>query len=98
MRIGYPPNVNDPDAIRQIRSVTSDLVGSDHIVVKEQTMGAEDFAYMAQQAKGGFVHIGAAIGDKFRPHHHPEFDIDESILSTGAAILAETAKRYLERR
>ena len=53
---------------------------------------------MSQKAPGGFFHIGAAVGDKFRPHHHPDFDIDESMLSKGAAVMAETARRYLELR
>jgi amidohydrolase len=40
--------------------------------------------------------LGAAIDDGVnRGHHTPIFDIDERALPIGAAILAETARRYL---
>ena len=92
---GYPPTVNDPAAARFIRAVATDLVGAENVEDAKPMMAGEDFAYMAQKARGGFINIGAAVGDKPRPHHHPDFDIDESMLSTGAAVLAETARRYL---
>ncbi len=92
---GYPPNVNDPDTARFIRRVAVDLIGAANVETAMPMMAGEDFAYMAQKSRGGFINIGAAIGDKPRPHHHPDFDIDEAILSTGAAVLAETARRYL---
>ena len=37
------------------------------------------------------VFLGAAKGDRPRPHHNQFFDIDESVLPIGAALLAETA-------
>jgi metal-dependent amidase/aminoacylase/carboxypeptidase family protein len=58
-------------------------------------MGAEDFAYMTQQAPGAMFMLGAAVGDRQRAHHTPVFDIDERALPVGAAILAETARRFL---
>ena len=60
-------------------------------------LGAEDFSYMAQQAPGAMLMLGAAIGDGTpRGHHTPVFDIDERCLPVGAAILAETALRFLK--
>jgi len=50
---------------------------------------------MAQQAPGAFAHIGAGKGDRPRPHHNPHFDIDEAVIAKGAALLAETALRFL---
>ncbi len=92
---GYPPTINDPLAARFIRGVATDLVGAENVQTAKPMMAGEDFSYMAQKARGGFINIGAAVGDKPRPHHHPDFDIDESMLSTGSAVLAETARRYL---
>jgi amidohydrolase len=93
---GYPPTINDPVAARFIRAVAIELIGAENVQDARPMMAGEDFSYMAQKAPGGFINIGAAVGDKPRPHHHPDFDIDETILSTGAAVLAETAKRYLQ--
>ena len=40
--------------------------------------------------------LGAATADAVaRYHHTPTFDIDESVLPLGAAILAETARRFV---
>jgi amidohydrolase len=94
---GYPPNINHPEATQFVRNVATDLVGSERIQPKVPGMGGEDFAYMAQQAKGAFVWIGAALGDRPRPHHNPHFDIDEAVLPVGAAMLAETVRQYLQR-
>jgi metal-dependent amidase/aminoacylase/carboxypeptidase family protein len=42
--------------------------------------------------------LGAAVGDYLRAHHTPVFNIDERALPIGAAILAETARRFLAGR
>ena len=61
-------------------------------------MASEDFSYMTQEAKGAMIMLGAAIPDGVaRNHHTPIFNIDESVLPKGAAILAETARRFVER-
>lgn len=93
---GYPPTINDPEAADFIRSVATDLLGAARVTKAEPMMAGEDFSYMAQKARGGFINLGAAIGDQPRPHHNPVFDLDEAVLPIGAAVLAETVKRYLK--
>jgi amidohydrolase len=62
-------------------------------------MGAEDFAYMARLKKGAMFMLGAAIDDGIERNHHTAiFDIDERVLPLGAAILAETARRFVTGR
>jgi metal-dependent amidase/aminoacylase/carboxypeptidase family protein len=40
--------------------------------------------------------LGAATPDDVERHHHTSiFDIDESVLPLGAALLAETARRFV---
>ncbi len=95
--MGYPPTVNDPQAAAAIRAVAEDLIGKENVRTAEPVMAGEDFSYMAQRSRGGFIALDAGIGDKPRPHHHPDFDIDESVLHIGAAVMAETVKRYLKR-
>jgi amidohydrolase len=51
---------------------------------------------MCQKAPGAMIMLGAAIDDGIvRGHHTPIFDIDERCMPMGAAILAETALRFL---
>lgn len=93
---GYPAMINDPEANRWMRQVAGDLIGADAVVEAQYGMGAEDFAYMTQKAKGAMFMLGAAMPDgPVRHHHTPIFDIDERVLAPGAAVLAETARRFV---
>jgi amidohydrolase len=93
---GCPTTVNDPAQARFMREVASSIVEAARINAKPPLhMGAEDFSFMSRKTPGAFVFLGAAKGDRPRPHHNQFFDIDESVLPIGAALLAETAVRYL---
>ena len=92
---GYPATYNDPGVCAVIRSVATEGLGEEHVIEGEPTMGAEDFAYMTQKARGAMLFLGAEIGDEPRPHHNANFDIDESVLYRGAGVLAESACRLL---
>ena len=71
-------------------------MGTDAVSHDSMGMGAEDFAYMCQEVPGAMFMLGAAIDDELKRGHHTNiFDIDESVLPLGAAILAETARRFL---
>ncbi len=93
---GYPALYNDIQVNNWMRGVAHDLLDETRIVDQEYGMGAEDFAYMAQEAKGAMFMLGAAIDDGITRHHHTDiFDIDESVLHIGSAMLAETARRFV---
>ncbi len=93
---GYPPMFNDARINSWMRHVARDLVGAESVIEDEFGMGAEDFAYMTRQAPGSMFMLGAAIPDgALRAHHTDVFDIDETVLPLGAAVLAETALRFV---
>ena len=95
---GYIPTVNDPAMTALVREVGGDLIGADNVREAPLEMGGEDFSYLAREAPGCFFWLGGATpGEPRRLHHHPRFDLDERCLPIGAAILAETAVRFLER-
>jgi amidohydrolase len=95
IRRGYPAMYNDPGVSDLIEQVTIDLFGEEHLYSEETGMGAEDFSYMTRLAPGAMFHLGAKLDSVNRPHHSPIFDLDESVLHIGAAMLAETARRLL---
>ena len=96
---GYPALQNDAQVNSWLQDVAVDLTAQSSVLDMPFGMGAEDFAYMAQQKKGAMFMLGAAIDDGIeRNHHTPDFDIDESVLPLGAAILAETARRFVTGR
>ena len=93
---GYPPLKNDEQVNDWLRGVARDVVGEANVSDQEFGMGAEDFAYMTQKVPGAMFMLGAAIPDGVERNHHTNiFDIDESVLPIGAAILAETARRFV---
>ncbi|HSJ52651.1 MAG TPA: amidohydrolase [Anaerolineae bacterium] len=93
---GYLPVVNDPGLTGLVARAGADLLGAENVLEATLEMGGEDFSYFCQDVPGCFVWVGAASpGQKKRLHHHPRFDVDEESLPIGAALLAETAVRFL---
>jgi len=93
---GYPCMYNDPDVNGWLREVARAVNGPGMIYEEPFGMGAEDFAYMTQEAPGAMFMLGASLEDGVERGHHTEvFNIDESALPVGAAILAETARRFV---
>ena len=94
---GYPPTVNDARMADFVKEMASDLIGANLVKDAEIEMGAEDFSYMTLAKPGAFFYLGAKKDGVHRPHHNAVFDIDENVLPTGAALLAEAARKYLTR-
>ncbi|MFC0271497.1 M20 family metallopeptidase [Metabacillus herbersteinensis] len=60
-------------------------------------LGGEDFGYVTQKIPGSMFFLGCAQKDGVqRDLHTPIFDIDETCLPIGTAILANTAVRFLK--
>lgn len=93
---GYPSMFNSAEVNDWMRQTVRDLYGDSVVIDTEFGMGAEDFAYMTQAARGAMFNLGAAVPQGPVRHHHTNtFDIDEQVLAKGAAVLAETARRFL---
>ncbi|MEZ4516665.1 MAG: amidohydrolase [Chloroflexota bacterium] len=93
---GYPSLFNAAEVNDWMRTAARDFYGDSAVVNAQFGMGAEDFAYMAQAAPGAMFMLGASVPEGPARHHHTNtFDIDETVLVKGAAVLAETARRYL---
>jgi len=96
---GYPALLNDPTLASFARGVAADLIGHQAVKEIEPEMGSEDFSFYIQRASGCYITLGVrAPGQPMRPLHHPGFDIDESTLPLGAAMMAQLALRYLEEK
>ncbi len=87
---GYPPLSNDSALVERVREALIHVAGEDAVFPATPIMGGEDFAFLARAVPGCFFWLGAALPDT-RQHHHPCFDIDESVLPLGAASLAQAA-------
>jgi len=95
LREGVPATYNHPAIARVVAEAAAGLLGAQAVTAQEAGMGAEDFAWMLQRAPGLAFQIGAQRSGEQRLHHSPDFDFDDSVLPSGAAVLAEAACRLL---
>lgn len=95
---GAPALINDPEKTATFREVAAATVGADNVLDLEPVMGAEDMSLWLRAAPGTFFWVGARNesikADK--PHHHPEFDIDEAAIPLAITLLARGVERFLQ--
>ncbi|TWU02997.1 amidohydrolase [Stieleria varia] len=88
-----PALINDAAVTELIQRSGIELLGSQNVLpIANPSMGAEDFAFIAEKVPAAMFRLGIAgaqIGSA--PLHTPQFDIDESALPIGAAVLAAAA-------
>jgi amidohydrolase len=94
-----PATINHLDTAARVQTVAKRLFPkSDVDPSNYTTMGSEDFAFVLEKVAGCFFFIGSANQEKGLDagHHHPKFDIDETALPRGAALIAATALEFLK--
>lgn len=82
--------------IDTLKNSAIDLLGAGKVSDLSRKTWASDFALLASAAPAAFVYLGAQISGSRRIHHQPTFDLDESGLHLGAAILAVSALRLMQ--
>ena len=70
---GYPAMFNNAQVNDWMRGTTQDLFGPGTVVNTSFGMGAEDFAYMVQEADGAMFMLGAATPDGVLQSSHEHF-------------------------
>ena len=87
---GYPFLFNNEELTTRLISMATESLGENNVKPMEQKMGAEDFAYFANEVPGCLFGLGIAdpaIGTG--PNLHTAgFHVDESSIQTGTAMLA----------
>jgi amidohydrolase len=95
--IGGPPMINDKVVSEVIEKTGQEMLGIENVREIEKTLGAEDFGEFLKYAPGAMFTLGTRKqGHEHYLLHHPKFDLDERALPIGTAMLAETAKKFLE--
>jgi amidohydrolase len=97
---GYPPVVNDDTATAVMFDAMGKLLGENNVVQSDLIMGAEDFAYMAQEAPGCFLRLGvhSPAWAEHYPVHRADFRMDEDALPIGSAALVAAALAWMEQK
>jgi hippurate hydrolase len=94
---GYPVTVNDAEFAAFARAVATEVVGAEAVIdMRAPIMGAEDFSYVLQRVPGALVFLGVRPPDGAgEPLHSSKMRIDEDAMTTGIALHAAVALRWL---
>ncbi len=94
---GYPVLYNDPVMTSKAQNFASELLGEEHIIDMDIRMTSEDFAWFSQSYPSMMYRLGVKSpgSDEIFPLHTNTFQVDESALKTGAAMMSWLALRFL---
>jgi amidohydrolase len=97
MRMVAPATINHETATSLACKAAAGVVGTKQVVeMAEPVMGAEDFAYMLEARQGAYILLGSRRPGEHNPMlHHPAFDFNDAVLSTGAAYWATLVEQEL---
>lgn len=96
--LGYPVLKNNQEMVKCLQDSASKVIGIEYISkIENPTMGSEDMAYFLEEVPGVYYILSSVPDGKAYPHHNSKFDLDESVLWKGAAILSQTAVDWLNK-
>jgi len=94
---GEPALNNDPRINQLFLKSMAEMYPELQIVRRPFGMGGEDFGYVTQKLPAALFFLGSGTKDGVqRDLHTPIFDLDETGLPKGAAILTQTAVNFLK--
>ncbi|WP_434019715.1 amidohydrolase [Paraoerskovia sediminicola] len=89
---GVPPVDNDETATGRIEVAARDVVGPSSVVLTEQSLGGEDFAWYLTKARGALARLGTRTpGGHSHDIHQGDLRVDERAIEHGAALMARIA-------
>jgi amidohydrolase len=84
--------VNDPAVADVVIDVARRLLGEENVETDARWLGGEDMSEFLDRVPGCFFFVGAGREGELRPHHSPEFDIDERALAVGVVIMEAVSR------
>ncbi len=102
-RRNYPPTINHDAETAFARRALATVVGEDHVVEFEPTMGSEDFSFFLQGKPGCYFMIGNGDGShRDGGHgmgpcmlHNPSYDFNDDLIPLGATAWVRIAEQWL---
>lgn len=89
-----PAAINDPAVAAIIRKIAAGIFGEQNVETDYQVAPSDDIAEFLSAAPGCQITLGAATENNY-PHHNSRFDIDESAIPYGVALLCQSAMHFL---
>lgn len=82
--------------IHPLQSTTLSVSQPESVTPHCQTMGGEDISYFLNAVPGCYFFVGSSNVEKglIFPHHHPQFNIDETALAIGMEVFVRVVERF----
>lgn len=90
-----PATVNNPTISMKVRELAASIVGPEMVSKNQLGSPSDDVAEYLRAIPGCHFVLGASRGDDDRPHHTSRFDIDESTMPYGVALLVTEVIYFL---
>lgn len=89
---GVPPVDNDERGTGVLEAAARDVLGADSVLLTEQSLGGEDFAWYQTRVPGALARLGTRTpGGRTYDIHQGDLRIDERAVEAGALLLARAA-------
>jgi amidohydrolase len=89
---GVPPVDNDAAVTGALEAAGEAVLGPDGVVLTEQSLGGEDFAWYLTKAPGAMARLGTATpGERRYDIHRGDLVVDERSIAIGARLLGRFA-------
>lgn len=86
---GYPVLVNNEALTHKATALAASLIGKDRVCDMPVRMSSEDFSFFAEKYPSFMFRLGVTReGEKIRQAHTSGFDIDETAMATGTAVIS----------
>ncbi len=98
-KFGYPPLINEKKFTDFFVNSIKKIIKENNIIkLKNPSMAGEDMAYYLKEIPGCYFFLGGLKrkDGKQYPHHHPKFDVDESVFWLGTAVLVNVVLDWLK--
>lgn len=89
---GVPPVENDERSTTLLEAAARDVLGAESVLLTEQSLGGEDFAWYLTKVPGAMARLGTRTpGGVTYDIHQGDLRVDERAIEAGALLLARAA-------
>jgi len=89
---GVPPVENAEDCTASLEAAARDVLGPASVLLTEQSLGGEDFAWYLTKVPGAMARLGTRTpGGRSYDIHQGDLRVDESAIGAGVRLLARVA-------
>lgn len=93
---GVPPVVNTEDETTLLENAARAELGEESVILVEQSLGGEDFAWMLQEVPGTMIRLGTRTpGGPTFDLHRDDYIPDERAITSGVQVMANAALRAI---